>query len=81
MDYDVILNEFYDHISDEEKILYRSLAKKAIDLEYFPKREKTKDISISFSNRKTKKTLLKYCINGKGAYSWRLKFYANKEYS
>jgi hypothetical protein len=81
MDYDVILKEFYDHVSNEEKILYEDLAKKAIDLGYFPKREKTKNITISFSNRKTKKILLKYSVDSENMCSWRLKFYANKGYS
>jgi hypothetical protein len=81
MDYDIILKEFYDHVSEEEKTLYENLAKKAIELGYFPKREKTKNVTISFSNRKTKKTLLKYSVNSKRIYGWRLKFYANKEYS
>ena len=47
----------------------------------FPKRKKQKNLTISFSNRKTKKTLLKYSINSKKIHNWRLKFYANKEYS
>jgi hypothetical protein len=84
-DYD-FLNEFYNGILAEEKELYKTLANKAIELGYNPKRVKTRALSISFSNLKTKKTLLKFYHdwknkNGEDKYFWSLKFYANKKYS
>ena len=42
MDFNDVLKEFYNNISHEEKELYKKLSEKAIDLEYFPKKEKTK---------------------------------------
>jgi hypothetical protein len=77
-----LLKEFYDKISSEDKSFYEQLASKAISLEYKPKRDKVGNLSISFSNRKTKKTILKFDYGNKNdGYSFRLKFYANKNYS
>jgi hypothetical protein len=75
-----ILKDFYDKVPSGDLNFYEELANKAISLEYYPKREKVSKISIAFSNRKTKKTILKF-DEGKEKCSFRIKFYANKNFS
>jgi hypothetical protein len=88
MQKDDVLNEFYNIVSAEEKILYEELAEMAIKLGYIPKKDKQKNLSIAFSKNKVKKTILKFYggdENGKGKSAkgtcFKIKFYANKEYS
>jgi hypothetical protein len=76
-----ILNEFYKKLSAENKILYEDLANKAIELGYVPSRDKTKSLSFSFRNNKTKFTIMKFAEIRKDEYGWKFKFSANKSYS
>jgi hypothetical protein len=75
-----VCGEFYALCAAGDIPLYERLTAAAIELGYKPKRDKTKTISISFSNPKTKKTLLKY-TEEKGEAFWRFKFYGNTGYS
>jgi hypothetical protein len=75
------LNEFYEKLSAEEKSLYQDLANKAIELGYVPSRDKTKSLSISFRNNKTKFTIMKFAEIRKDEYGWRFKFSVSKSYS
>ena len=77
--YNNVLKEFLDIIPLENKIFYEELANKAIILGYVPTRDKTKCISISFRNNKSKYTIMKFAeetLNG-----FQFKFSANKNYS
>jgi len=60
--YNTILKEYLDIVSLEDKSLYEELANMAIILGYVPTRDKTKGISISFRNNKTKFTIMKMTI-------------------
>ncbi len=77
---DTVLNEFYDLVNTHDVQNYKSLADCAIKLGYKPKRAKTKMVSISFTNTKTKKTLLKFSIDKENPI-WNLKFYSTTNYS
>jgi hypothetical protein len=79
--YNAILKEYLDIVSPENKSLYEELANKAIILGYVPTRDKTKSISISFHNNKTKFTIIKFTEEEKNKYFWRFKFAACKNYS
>jgi hypothetical protein len=79
--YNDTLKEFYEKLPLENKILYEELANKAITLGYNPIRDKTKSLSISFRNNKTKYTIMKFAEARKDEYSWQFKFAANKNYS
>jgi hypothetical protein len=79
--YNAILKEYLDIVSTEDKSLYEELANMAIILGYVPTRDKTKGISISFRNNKTKFTIMKFAEEGKNGYFWRFKFAACKNYS
>jgi hypothetical protein len=76
-----ILNEFYEKLSAEDKTLYEDLANKAIALGYVPSRDKTKSLSFSFRNNKSKFTIMKFAEIRKNEYGWKFKFSANKNYS
>jgi hypothetical protein len=76
-----ILSEFYEILSAEDKILYKALANKAIELGYVLSRDKTKSLSFSFRNNKTKFTIMKFAEIRKDEYGWKFKFSANKSYS
>jgi hypothetical protein len=76
-----ILNEFYEKLSAEDKVLYEDLANKAIELGYVPSRDKTKSLSFFFRNNKSKFTIMKFAEIRKDEYGWRFKFSANKSYS
>ena len=83
-----VLNEFYSKIQSKELNYYKKLAETAINLGYKPKKDKQKNLSITFSKNKVKRTILKFYggdDNGKGKSAkgtcFKLKFYANKEYS
>jgi hypothetical protein len=78
MEYD--LNEFYSLIGKMYVHHYKMLADYAIKLGYKPKRAKTKMISISFKNFKTKRTLLKFSVE-KNNPIWNLKFYSTSNYT
>ena len=58
--YNNTLKEYLDIVSLEDKSLYEELANMAINLGYVPTRDKTKGISISFRNNKTKFTIMKF---------------------
>jgi hypothetical protein len=75
-----VLLEFYKNLENDKVAEYKRLSNEAIKLGYNPKRDKTKTLSISFSNSKTKKTLLKYAEE-KWSFFWKLKFYACNNYS
>jgi len=77
--YDAILKEFYEVIPSENKIFYEELAGAAIQLGYVPSRDKTKCISISFQNSKTKFAIMKFAEETKKGF--KLRFAANKKYS
>jgi len=79
--YNTTLKEYLDIVSVENKSLYEELANMAIILGYVPTRDKTKGISISFRNNKTKFTIMKFAEEGKNGYFWRFKFAACKNYS
>ena len=49
--YNEILKEFYEKIPFENRSHYEELASKAIALGYYPIRDKTKCLSISFRNK------------------------------
>jgi len=68
-------------VSQENKSRYEELANMAIILGYVPTRDKTKGISISFRNNKTKFTIMKFAEEGKNGYFWRFKFAGCKGYS
>ena len=77
--YNTVLKEYLGLVSQENKNFYEELAKKAIALGYVPTRDKTKCISISFRNNKSKYTIMKFAeetLNG-----FQFKFSANKDYS
>jgi hypothetical protein len=79
--YNAVLKEYYDKIPFENRILYDELAKRAIDIGYVPIGDKTKSISISFRNNKTKYKIMKFAEERKDEYIWKFKFSANKNYS
>ena len=79
--YNEILNEFYEKIPIENRSHYEELASKAIALGYYPIRDKTKCLSISFRNNKLKYTIMKFAEERKNEYLWKLKFSATKNYS
>lgn len=75
---DLVL-EFLENVPENNKTSYQEMAEKAIMLGYKPKRDKTKSLCVSFISSKYKTTLLRFVIE-KGP-SFRLKFYATKDYS
>ena len=75
------LNEYYCKVSSDDAILYNELSNKAIDLGYTPTRDKTKCISVSFRNNKTKFTIMKFAEERTNEFIWKFKFAANKNYS
>jgi hypothetical protein len=78
---DNILNEFYEKTSSEEIGLYKKLVETALKLGYTPKREnKSNGFMISLNNRKLKNAII-MLYNEKDKKFWKLKFYANKNYS
>jgi hypothetical protein len=77
--YNIILKEYFDIIPLENRNLYEELATMAIILGYVPIRDKTKIISISFRNNKTKYTIMKFSEDTKDGFKF--KFAANKNYS
>ena len=79
--YNAVLKEYYDKIPSRDKIFYEELANNAISLGYYPTRDKTKSISISFRNNKVKYTIMKYTEETKNEFIWKFKFAANKKYS
>ena len=86
-----IMNELYLKIDDKYKNMFADLAEFAFDLGYFPKKNKTKDISIDFHNNKIKKTVMKfeekeqnhdgYGYGERKIPGLRLKFFASDIYS
>ena len=81
---DELLNEFYNKVSKEDLELYKELAKMAIRLGYNPKKTSKTSFSLNFSNSKTKKTILRFIVDinkHRTLIFWKLKFYANKNYS
>jgi hypothetical protein len=77
--HNTILKEFLDIVPLKNKNLYQELTNSAIDLGYVPTRDKTKCISISFRNNKTKFTIMKFAEETKDGFKF--KFAANKNYS
>jgi hypothetical protein len=86
-----IINELLVRIPPEYHPLFIDLAEFAISLGYLPKRNKTKDITIDFSNYKTKKAILKleekeqkhdgFRYGERGVPGVRMKFFATDKYS
>jgi len=77
--YNAILKEYLDIVPPENKKLFEELANTAIIAGYTPTRNKTKIISISFRNNKTKFTIMKFSEDTKDGFKF--KFAANKNYS
>jgi hypothetical protein len=76
-----LLSEFYEKTSSEETELYKTLVETAINLGYTPKREnKNNGFMISLNNRKLRNTII-MLYSEKDKVFWKLKFYANKNYS
>jgi hypothetical protein len=81
---DELLNEFYLKVPKDDVEHYKELAKTAIKLGYNPKKTSKTSFSINFSNSKTKKTILRFIVDinkHRILIYWKLKFYANKNYS
>ncbi len=86
-----IMNELLGRIPPDYHPLFNELAEWAVSLGYVPKRNKTKDVTIDFSNRRTKKTILKleekeqkhagYRFGERGVPGIRMKFFASAKYS
>ncbi len=86
-----ILTGLLDRIPPEYHRLFTELAEFAISLGYLPKRTPAKDVAIDFSNRRTRRTILKleekeqkhdgYRCGERGIPGIRLKFFAAAEYS
>ena len=76
----MILDEFFQNLSDEDKILYSEIANQAEKLGYKPKKAKTQALNLVFSSNKTKKHIMKFSIE-KGNPILKLKFYASSKYS
>ena len=52
---DSIIDDFYNMVSSEDVIYYKTLVEKAIELGYTPKKDNKKyGFSITFNNRKVK---------------------------
>jgi hypothetical protein len=77
--YNTVLKEYLDIVPPENKNLYKELADLAIIIGYVPIRDKTKIISISFRNNRTKFTIMKFSEDTKDGFKF--KFAANKNYS
>lgn len=74
------LDEFYQHVSDEDKIMYTEIAECANQLGYKPRKAKTQALNIVFNNNKAKKHILKFSIE-KELPVLKMKFYASKSYT
>jgi len=77
--YNATLKEYLDIVPPENRNLHEKLANMAIIAGYTPTRDKTKIISISFRNNKTKFTIMKFSKDTKDGFKF--KFAANKDYS
>jgi len=75
-----VLNEFYSLVPHEKVELFQGMAEKAVQLGYKPKRDKTKQLGISFISNKYRVTILRFGYQ-KNQPVFRLKFFASKEYS
>ncbi|MFC3746029.1 hypothetical protein [Paenibacillus sp. GCM10012306] len=76
----IILDEFFQHLSDEDKLLYSKIADQAEKLGYKPRKAKTQALNFVFKNNKTKKHIMKFSIE-KEIPVLKMKFYASLEYS
>jgi hypothetical protein len=75
-----VLDEFYRMVPEDNVQFYKDMAQTAIHLGYKPKRDKTKHLALSFSSSKYKVTILRFVCE-KNQPSFRLKFFATKNYS
>jgi ferredoxin-like protein FixX len=74
------LNDFFNSLNDEDRIIYFKIANFAYELGYKAKRAKTKDINYVFTSSKIKRHLLKFSFKD-GKPNLKMKFYASKNYS
>ncbi|MGZ9584008.1 hypothetical protein [Paenibacillus marinisediminis] len=72
----MVLDEFFQYLSDEEKMLYSEIANQAEKLGYKPKKAKTQALNFVFNSNKTKKHIMKFSIE-KGTPVLKMKFYAS----
>lgn len=78
--YEQLIGEFVDTLPPKDQTVYRAIAIYALDLGYRPKRTKSQTFTLDFTSSKVKKTLMKMISHDEGP-EFRLKFYANSEYS
>ncbi|MBN2440238.1 MAG: hypothetical protein JXJ04_02805 [Spirochaetales bacterium] len=74
------IGDYWDLLSDEEKIIYNKIYGHVVKLGYRPKKEKKKSVSYNFVHKVVKKSILKFSSEH-GVPFLKLKFFAAKKYS
>lgn len=76
------INEFYDMISSEEKLVYQPIIEALVELGYTPMRKRTKGFILSFSNLAHNRVLARFGVReGGGKAFFGLRFSSCSNYS
>ncbi len=76
------ISEFYDMISDEEKLVYQPIIEALVELDYTPMRKRTKGFILSFNNLAHNRVLARFGVReGCGEAFFGLRFSSCLHYS
>jgi hypothetical protein len=74
------MDDYFAILSDDEKMIFATIAENAFGLGYKAKRDKVKAIGYSFTHNKVKKQILRF-TSSQGKPILRIKFFAAPTYS
>ena len=60
--WEAFINEFYEMISNEEKLVYQPIINALVDLDYIPLRKRTKGFVLSFNNLAHNRVLARFGV-------------------